>query len=91
MSLPKGVITTRKVELSGGEVEIRGLTMAQARIAGDLDGVERIVASIAFATGTDSPDVEAWLDEAPAGDATKLLNAITEVSGLAAEAAQFRQ
>ena len=89
MSLPKGHLATRKVQLSGGEVEVRALTLTQSRIASDLDGVERIIASIVFATGTDKPEVEAWLDTAPAGDATALLNAIVEVSGLAAQEAQF--
>ena len=89
MSLPKGRISTRKVELSGGEVEIHGLTLAQSRIVGNLeDGVERVVAAISFATGTDKREVEEWIETAPAGDATALLNAITEVSGLS-QGAQF--
>lgn len=89
MSLPKGVMTSRKIELSGGEVEIHALTLEQSRIAGHLEGTERVVAAIAFATRTDPPDVEEWLETAPAGDGTKLLNAITEVSGLAQAEAQF--
>lgn len=88
--LPKGRIDTIKVTLSGGEVEIHGLTLAQSRIAGNLGGEESIVAAISFATGEDKADVAAWLAEAPAGDVTKLLNAITQVSGLA-EGAQFRE
>lgn len=82
-------MATRKIELSGGEVEIHALTMPQARIAGELEGTERIVASIAFATRTDPPEVAEWLETAPAGDGTKLLNAITEVSGLSQAEAQF--
>ncbi len=39
MSLPKGHLATRKVELSGGEVEVRALTLTQSRISSDLDGV----------------------------------------------------
>lgn len=88
--LPKGRIDTRKVELSGGEVEIHGLTIAQSRIAGTLDGEESIAAAITFATGTDKAEVVEWLATAPAGDVTKLLNAITDVSGLG-PGAQFRQ
>ena len=89
MSLPKGRISTRKVELSGGEVEIHGLTLAQSRIVGSLDDdVERIVAAVSFATGTDKEEVREWLQTAPAGDATTLLNAITDVSGLS-QGAQF--
>lgn len=86
--LPKGRINTAKVELSGGEVEIHGLTLSQSRIAGELEGVDRVIAAISFATREDKRDVEEWLETAPAGDATKLLNAITDVSGLS-EGAQF--
>lgn len=86
--LPAGRISTATVELSGGPAEIHGLTLAQSRIAGDLDGVDRIVCAIVFATGADKPQVEEWLETAPAGDATKLLNAIMDVSGLS-EGAQF--
>lgn len=88
--LPKGRIDSRKVELSGGEVEVHGLTIAQSRIAGNLDGTDSIAAAISFATGTDKPDVVEWLESAPAGDVTKLLNAISEISGLT-QGAQFRQ
>lgn len=86
--LPKGRIDTRKVELSGGEVEVHGLTIAQSRIAGTLDGEDSIAAAISFATGTDKPEVLEWLTTAPAGDVTKLLNAITDISGLS-QGAQF--
>jgi hypothetical protein len=88
--LPQGKISTAKVELSGGEVEIHSLTMGQSIIAGKLEGTPRVIACISFATGTDKRDVEEWLETAPAGDATKLLNAITDVSGLSAEA-QFQE
>lgn len=86
--LPKGRLSKQTVELSGGTVEIHSLTLAQSRIAGELKGEARVVAAIAFATGIEKPDVEEWLAEAPAGDATKLLNAIADVSGLT-EGAQF--
>lgn len=88
--LPKGKIGTRTVELSGGSVEVHSLTLSQSRIAGNLEGEDRIVAAISFATGIDKRDVEEWLESAPAGDATKLLNEITDVSGLSG-AAQFQE
>lgn len=88
--LPKGKLSTRKVELSGGTVEVHSLTLGQSRVAGDLEGTARIVAAISFATGIDKADVKAWLEDVPAGDATKLINAITEASGLSAEA-QFQE
>ena len=90
MSLPKGKINTATVELSGGPVEVRGLTLNQSRICGDLEGMERVVAAIVFATGTDKPEVESWLEDAPAGDPNKLLDAIRVASGLD-EGAQFPQ
>lgn len=86
--LPKGRIDTRSVELSGGTVEIHGLTIAQSRMCGRMDNEEGYAAAISFATGTDKPDVVEWLATAPAGDVTKLLNAITDVSGLS-QGAQF--
>lgn len=88
--LPKGKISTRTVELSGGPVEVHSLTIMQSRIAGKLDGEESIAAAISFATGTPKEDVLAWLAEAPAGDAKALLDAITDVSGLSG-AAQFQE
>lgn len=87
MSLPKGRINTAKVTLSGGEVEIRGLTLEQSREAGAAgDSTERVVVAISHATDTPREEVAEWLETAPAGDATKLLNAITDLSGLSAEA-----
>lgn len=87
--LPKGKLSTVKVELSGGPVEVHSLTLSQSRIAGNLEGEARIVAAIAFATGLDKADVAEWLADAPAGDATALINAIMDVSGLSG-AAQFQ-
>ncbi len=88
MNLPQGVLRTRKVELSGGEVEVRSLTLAQSRIAGALEGEARVVAAISFSCALDKEDVKAWMDDAPAGDAIALLNAIMDVSGMTG-AAQF--
>jgi hypothetical protein len=87
--LPRGKIDTRTVTLSGGDVEVHGLTIEQSRIAGTLDGTDSIAAAISFATRNDKAEVLEWLGSAPAGDVTKLLNAITAVSGLSAEA-QFQ-
>lgn len=89
--LPKGKISTRTVELSGGTVEVHSLTVAQSRIASKIqDEMDSMVAAISFATGTPKQDVEAWVDEAPAGDARLLMEAIYEVSSLTG-AAQFRE
>lgn len=90
--LPKGNLGHRKVELSGGDVEIRSLTNGQVRIASNLTGDERATCAIAFSTGTDKADVAAWLadDATPASDVATLLNAIMDVSGLTG-AAQFQE
>lgn len=88
--LPKGRLDRRTVTLSGGDVEVHGLTIGQSQIAGKLDGEDSICAAISFATGNDKAEVVEWLKEAPAGDVTKLLNAITDVSGLSA-GAQFQK
>lgn len=86
--LPKGNLPTVKVTLSGGDVEITSLTLSQSKIVGGLKGDAMIIAAIAYATGETRPNVKAWLDEVPAGDAKKLLAAVTKVSGLD-EGAQF--
>lgn len=91
MSLPKGRLTSRKVELSGGEVEVHGLSFDQSRIAAELEGVDRIICALSFGTGTPKGDVEAWLADAPAGDAYKLLDVIMELSKMAVAEAQFPQ
>ena len=68
--LPKGKMHTRAVQLSGGTVDVHSLTLSQSRIAAGLEGEAQMVAAIAFATGTDPKDVEEWLEDCPAGDAT---------------------
>lgn len=85
--LPKPVVSSRKVPLSGGEVEIWPLTIAQSRVVGQ-DGDDKIAAGIAFATRLDPREVAEWLESAPAGDVTALLTAIADLSGLT-RAAQF--
>lgn len=88
MALPAGKLRTVTVELSGGTVEVRSLTLNESTAVGELaDG--KVAQAIAYATGEELEAVNAWLSNAPAGDATKLMNAITEVSGLS-EGAQFR-
>lgn len=88
MSLPKGNLPTRTVELSGGAVEIRGLTLKESQAAGKA-GEGMIELAIMYATGESLDDVKLWLDEAPAGDAKKLADAIADLSGLTG-AAQFQ-
>lgn len=88
--LPKGKIDNRTITLSGGDVQIRGLTLAESRLAGTLTGEESIATAISFATGEPKADVIEWMGSAPAGDVTTLLTAISEVSGLTKDA-QFQK
>lgn len=88
--LPKGKLSHATVELSGGPVEVHSLTIAQSRIGAKLEGEERIVAVISFGTSNEKADVAEWLADAPAGDVTKLLDAIMDVSGLSV-GAQFQE
>lgn len=89
MSLPRGSLKRTTVALSGGDVEVRGLTLAESDIVNKAEGTERVVRTISLATGTSPDDVRAWLEDCPAGDAIALLNAVLDASGLSG-AARFR-
>ncbi len=75
--LPKSNRPSRAVQLSGGEVVVTGLTMAQVQASKGRNDM-----AVAFATGESPEDTKAWLAEAVAGDVTALLEAVMELSGL---------
>jgi tryptophanyl-tRNA synthetase len=81
---------TEQVSLSGGVVEVRGLTVAQMEAVKKLAGANQNILAIAFATGFEHDDVKAWYhsDATSAADVGKLTDAIARVSGLD-EGAQF--
>lgn len=82
MSLPASRGETRTVELSGGDVVVHGLTMAQARACRDQkDENEADALCIAWGADMTVDDVREWLKTAGAADAKMLLDAIMELSG----------
>lgn len=89
MALPKSNVSTEPVELSGGVVEIRGLSWEEVK---SLKGPGTNAMTIAWATGNELADAEAWLSDPAtiAGDVTKLIEAIMAASGLD-EGAQFQK
>lgn len=84
MSLPASAQITGKVELSGGWVEIRGLSIAEVRRLSAMEGTadETDPHWIAAATGTPLAEVQEWFPTALAGDVKRLLGAIWNCSGL---------
>lgn len=87
--LPKAKLGEADVDLSVGTVHIRSLTLKQTQILGEFtDSMESTVAAIAWATDSDKAAAAEWVEESSAGDVTKLLEAILEVSGLT-EGARF--
>jgi hypothetical protein len=90
MALPKSAAVTGKVELSGGWVEVRGLSIDEVRACMDTEGrTESDIAWIAAATDTPAEEVADWWKSALAGDIQRLLGAIMETSGMG-EGARFR-
>lgn len=88
MSLPKSAAVTGKVELSGGWVEVRGLSIAEVRRLYALEGgpQETDPEWIAAATGNTVEEAREWISGALAGDVKRLLGAIWDCSGLGDEA-----
>lgn len=75
----------RTVTLSGGDVEVHGLTMAQVYKA---TGKSWSAQAIAHACDVTVDEANEWIESTPAGDVKLILEAITELSGLD-EGAQF--
>ncbi len=75
--LPKSNVPTRTVTLSGGDVTVKGLTMAQVQASKGRNDM-----AVAFACGVDPTEAKVWLEETVAGDVTVLLEAIMALSGL---------
>lgn len=84
--LPFAPPETRTVQLSGGEVTVRGLTIGQVRKCRALKGDDADHLAITMATGTPREEVAAWFEQAPAGDFAKLIEAIWDASGLGEDA-----
>lgn len=85
MALPPVGYIRKTIELSGGPCEVRGLSYSEGQ---KVKGEQAVAWSIACGTDTPVAEVKAWLNQAPAGDVQKLMEAITELSGFG-EDAQF--
>lgn len=87
MTLPVSVCPRDTVTLAGGEVEIRSMSRAEAVKARlmmpDVEAAE--VYSIECATSVSHDEAARWYRDASNDDATKLVDAIYELSGLAEE------
>ena len=87
MSLPSSTPSTGKVELSGGTVEYRALTMIEGRKCRDArDEAEADALCISFATGVPLDEVKVWIETCSARDFRALIDAIMEDSSLSAAA-----
>lgn len=88
--LPKSKIPTERVELSGGYVDIRGLTVAEYNAVGKLDGSAQNILAISYATGEEHDAVKSWYNAETtlAGDVDILCRAIMRLSATDG-AAQF--
>lgn len=89
--LPASQPPTLKVQLSGGTVEVHGLTIGQirqVRQVGNTAGADASdVLAIALATDQSVDEVQSWWDSGPlAGDVVRLLDGIQSASGMDAGA-----
>lgn len=99
--LPQSKPKTHVVQLSGGPVEVRGLTIEEVRACRQLGTTEEADAQwIHYATGNPVDHILLWIRggqdpdgatvvPASAGDVTLLLSAVWDASGMT-EAARFQ-
>lgn len=84
MSLPVVKMPTAVVKIADLDVEVRGLTRAQAlRIVtfkDDPDGAEAFV--LACGAGVSEAEAQAWRESTPSDDVGLLVDKILEISGL---------
>lgn len=89
MSLPLSVVLTELVTLSGGTVEIRGLTIGEVRACRKLDPDPSDQLAISMATGLPLAEAKAWHEQALAGDLIHLIGRIFILSKME-DGAQFQ-
>lgn len=84
MPLPRTQFNKKTVQLSGGEVEVRGLSrseaLSMADYGEDVAGLEK--ALIAASTDESRDEVEAWYDKASSDDVQAIVDAVLALSGL---------
>lgn len=82
----KAVDGTRKVPIEGvGDVTVRGLSRSEVKAAQQLpeDERENVLIALAIVDPELTPEeVGEWLDSAPAGDSTAVMDAVAELSGM---------
>lgn len=88
MSLPASVVATAPVELSGGSVQVRSLTIGEVRQCRKLDADASDILAISLATGATMAEATEWFAQALAGDLVRLMAAVFTASGMD-EAATF--
>lgn len=85
--LPASVTEEIAVQLSGGEVKVRPLTVREMRRVQAIKDEETAdVVCIAIATGIDESEVRAWIAGATAGDMQKIIKATMHASGIGKDA-----
>lgn len=83
--LPKLELPFRKVNVGGTELTIKSLTRGQVHQMSGLDthNLTAVEATcLAFAIGCTVEEAAAWLNEAPADVATKLMDEIYDLAGM---------
>lgn len=83
---------SKKIVLGGEEVEVKGLTVAQFRVAAKVTGdddVEREALLIMYSTGAPIEDCRAFVAGASFAEYSLMMDTIAEVSNLG-EAARFQ-
>lgn len=80
--IPASVTATAKVTLSGGYVEVRGLTIAEHETLQKLSGAAQNILAISYATGEPHEDIKVWYETASAADVKKITDEIGALSGL---------
>lgn len=85
MGLPIVEMPTDEVDIQGTKVPVRGLSRSEfvdltKRADGDAEVAE--IGALALGAGVSEEEAEAWRDSAPCGDVGRLLDRISELSGM---------
>jgi predicted transcriptional regulator len=83
----------RDIEVDVGTVRVRGLNRVEAKAVGEVEDqnakeVKLIALALVDPEGMTEEEVTEWLNDAPAGDFVRVLEAVTELSGFDKEAAK---
>ena len=86
--LPKIELPTDVVDLHGTKVEVRGLSRSEflhmaKEAEGDVETAE--ILALAAGAGCTVEEAKEWRENSPSGDVGKVLDRISELSGMSAE------